>query len=567
MRPRAGGVVALAGGAMLLAGGCGDRDAPSVEEEPAVADSAWFADATTALGIDFVHGSGRETNPLFPEIMGGGAALVDLTGDGMADAYLIQSGSLRHPGSEAARNRLYVNRGDGTFEDRTDGSGADDRGYGIGVTAGDYDNDGRMDLYVTNYGGNTLLRNLGDGRFEDTTEHAGVGNDRWGTSAAFLDMDADGDLDLFVTNYVNWSIENEITCRNSLGEPDYCLPTNYGAPTRDTLYRNEGDGTFTDTSDDAGFADAFGYGLGVVCGDFDLDGRTDIFVANDTMFNQLWLNNGDGTFTDDALIMGCAVDENGITKAGMGVMAVDYDDDGDLDVLVVNLQRQSDSYYRNDGGLFTDRTAAIGLGAGSIGYTRFGMGLLDFDNDGRLDYFLANGRVEMALEPPTADPYAETNLLFRGEAGGRLVEVEPKGGTTKVLIHTSRAAAFADVDGDGALDILVGNRDGPAKLLLNRAGRGQSWISIRALEEHGRDALGATVSLSAGERRITRDVRAAFSYCSASDPVVHVGLGHLDAATDVRVLWPDGREDAFGDLKAGQHWTLTHGGEARAVAR
>jgi hypothetical protein len=357
---------------MLLAGGCGDRDAPSVEEEPAVADSAWFADATTALGIDFVHGSGRETNPLFPEIMGGGAALVDLTGDGMADAYLIQSGSLRHPGSEAARNRLYVNRGDGTFEDRTDGSGADDRGYGIGVTAGDYDNDGRMDLYVTNYGGNTLLRNLGDGRFEDTTEHAGVGNDRWGTSAAFLDMDADGDLDLFVTNYVNWSIENEITCRNSLGEPDYCLPTNYGAPTRDTLYRNEGDGTFTDTSDDAGFADAFGYGLGVVCGDFDLDGRTDIFVANDTMFNQLWLNNGDGTFTDDALIMGCAVDENGITKAGMGVMAVDYDDDGDLDVLVVNLQRQSDSYYRNDGGLFTDRTAAIGLGAGSIGYTGWG---------------------------------------------------------------------------------------------------------------------------------------------------------------------------------------------------
>ena len=541
--------------AMLAAalGGCAGDDSGGRSSPPAApADpNAWLQDVAKASGLDFTHVSGHRERPYFPEIMGGGGALFDMDGDGDLDAYLVQSGSLYEPGSEAARNRLFRNRGDGTFEDVTDGSGADDRGYGMGVAVGDHDDDGDPDLYVTNYGPNVLLRNDGDGRFTDVTDAAGVGDDGWGVSAAFVDLDADGDLDLFLVNYVVWSMETELDCKNSLGELDYCLPTNYQAPGRDTLYRNDG-GTFVDASESAGLGAAFGYGLGTVCTDFDGDGLPDIFVANDSVFNQLWMNQGGLVFEEDALLRGCAVDEDGFMKAGMGVMAIDYDDDGDRDLLVVNLERQSDSYYENDGGFFSDRSAVVGLGAVSRRFTRFGAGFHDFDDDGWLDLYLANGRVLSSPEPEGPDPYAEVNLLLRGGPDRKLTEVSLIGGTSEPLAYTSRGAAFGDVDGDGGVDVLVVNRDGPAQLLRNVKDDRGNWIAFRVRERSGRNALGAIVEVKLGDRTISRDVISAYSYIAASDPAVHVGLGEAAGVDEVTVRWVDGEEQSFGALEGGR---------------
>jgi len=392
------------------------------------AGAAWFVESARAAGLDFTFRSGHRERYLMPEIMAGGAALFDADGDGDLDAYLVQAGEVE--GDPAARppNQLFRNRGDGTFDDITAESGAGDRGYGFGVTAGDYDNDGRTDLYVTNLGPNTLLRNLGGGKFAAVPGAGGAAGDDWSASAAFLDYERDGDLDLFVANYLAWSLAIERPCVNESGAPDYCSPKSYGAPAPDRLYRNDGDGTFADVSDEAGLGAAFGNGLGVAPGDFDGDGWVDVFVANDGTPNQLWVNNGDGTFTDQAPMLGVAVDENGKAKAGMGTDAADVDDDGDLDLLVVN-------------------------------------------------------------------------------------------------------------------------RDAPAHLLKNvAAGRDPSrrhWIRLRVLDEHGRDALGARVTLTAGERTLTREVHSAFSYQSASDPRVHIGLGAPAAIGPVTVRWPDGATETF----------------------
>ena len=540
-------VLALAAAGCSPAGGPGDSPLDAgPRPEP------WFEDVSTSSGLDFVHRSGHRERHLFPEIIGGGVALFDMDGDGDLDAYLVQSGSLEEPGGAGGANRLFANRGDGTFEDITAGSGADDRGYGMGVAAGDYDNDGDVDLYVTNFGPNVLLRNEGDGRFSDRSTEAGVDEPSWGTSTAFLDYDADGDLDLFVANYVNWSIGIEQDCYNPAGLLDYCLPTNYGAPALDRLFRNDGDGTFTDVSVDVGLQTAFGNGLGVVAGDFDGDGRVDVFVANDTMMNQLWLNLGDEGFRDESLLRGCALDEHGLAKAGMGVAAEDYDADGDLDLMVVNLEGQTDSFFLNEAGFFVDHTGRAGLGATSRKYTRFGIGLIDFDNDGTLDLYEANGRVIRSPEADTADAYAEPNMLFRGDGRGGFAEIEPLGGTAQPLVATGRAAAFGDLDGDGGVDVVVLNRDGPVHVLRNvHAARG-NWLGLRVVDEHGRDALGAQVTMTVGGRKLSRGVRAAYGYCASSDPRVHVGLGAATAAENVTVRWPDGTTRSFGTLKANQ---------------
>jgi hypothetical protein len=553
--------VALA--AALSAFGCGAEPG-----EPASAPEApapWFTETAGPAGLAFTHDSGHRGRFLFPECVCGGAALFDMDGDGDLDAYLVQSGAVLAAPGERPGNRLFRNRGDGSFEDATEGSGADDRGYGIGAAAGDYDNDGDADLYVLNLGPNVLLRNDGGGRFTDVAAASGTGDPGWGVSAAFLDYDADGDLDLYVVNYIHWSPEAERDCY-SLGKPDYCEPVGYSAPARDTLYRNDGDGSFTDVSERAGLSAAFGNGMGVVCGDFDGDGRIDIFVANDQMQNQLWLNRGDGAFRDAAAERGVAVDRDGAVKAGMGCDAADLDDDGDLDLLVVNLHNQSDSLFRNEGAYFSDRTGAAGLASASRPYTRFGLGFADFDNDGRLDVFQANGRVRRLAQTWSADPYAEPNTLLAGAADGRFVPV-PGGGTSPPLAATSRAAAFGDVDNDGRIDVLVANRDGPAHLLRNVAPGTGRWIMFRVLEEHGRDALGATVTLSAGTRRLRRDVHGAYSYAAASDPRVHVGLGAVTEVRDVQVRWIDGTSESFGDFPAGRVVTLRQGRTRSAAAR
>jgi hypothetical protein len=528
--------------------------------------AAWFEEVASHRGLTFTYLSGHTDRHYLPEIMGGGAALLDMDNDSDLDVYLVQAGDLLNPSGNRPGNRLFRNRGDGSFEDATKGSGADVRGYGMGATAGDYDNDGDTDLYVTNLGPNVLLRNDGGGRFTDVTAVARVGDPRWSTSAAFFDYDADGDLDLYVANYINWSAAGELDCYSLTGVPDYCAPKNYNSPNPDTLYRNEGGGVFTDVSVRAGLGTAFGNGLGVVPGDFDGDGRLDIFVANDGMPNQLWLNRAQGRFEDVALIRGVAVDLDGKAKAGMGVHATDVDDDGDLDVLVVNLDGESDSFYRNNREYFSDDTAAVGLRIASRPFTRFGMALLDFDNDGRLDLYEANGRVGKQSELYSADPFAEPSLVLRGTPSGRFEEVTPRGGTSAPLVATSRAAAFGDLDNDGGLDVVVVNRDAPAYLLRNVVGSRGHWIIFRVVDEHGRDALGATVTLSTGGRRLRRDVMPAYSYLASNDPRVHVGLGSDARVADVNVRWVDGHVESFGEFEADRIIVLRRGAGRRETS-
>ncbi|MEM7306314.1 MAG: CRTAC1 family protein [Planctomycetota bacterium] len=533
--------------------------APVTEPEPQPSGPAWFSEEAAARGLDFRHVSGHEKGRyLMPEIMGGGAALLDVEDDGDLDAYLVQSGLLVGDRAASPGNQLFLNGGDGTFRDATAASGAGERGYGMGVACGDVDGDGRVDLYVTNTGPNALLVNAGEARFRDATVAAGVGDDGFGASAAFVDYDRDGDLDLIALNYVHWSVDTELDCFNQQGSPDYCSPQTYDNPARDVFYRNRGDGTFEDATAAVGLGDAIGTGLGLASGDFNADGLQDVFVANDGMPDHLWVNQGDGTFRDDAFFAGCAVDQDGRSKAGMGVTVGDVDDDGDLDLLVCNLANQTDSFFRNEGGTFRDSTGFAGLGMASRPFTRFGMAWIDFDQDGQLDLYQANGRVNRQSRPFGDDPFSEPNLLFRGD-GTRFREVLPRGGTEQQLIATSRAAAFGDVDGDGAVDVLVVNKDAPAHLLINAAPERGNWILLRVRGASGADAIGATVTLRVGERTVTRDVRAAYSYQASNDPRIHVGLGGATLIEGVSVAWPDGARESYGAFDANAVVVLERG--------
>jgi hypothetical protein len=540
--------------AVTLVMACGAE--PPRSPQQLASDLPWFEDQAAASGLVFRHTSGHGERFLLPEIMGGGAALFDMDGDGDLDAYLVQSGDVTSPTKKGSGNRLFRNRGDGRFDDVTSGSGAAVEGYGMGVAAGDYDNDGDIDLYVTNLGNNVLLQNDGSGRFGDVTRAAGVAGSGWSTSALFVDYDNDGWLDLFVTRYIDWSPSSELECFSLTGVADYCAPRNYDAPTSDLLFHNQRDGTFRDVSARVGLQAAIGNGLGLVAADFDANGWIDIFVANDGTPNHLWTNQGDGRFVDTALIAAVAIDMDGAPKAGMGVHAADVDDDGDTDLLVVNLDTESDSFFRNEGRFFVDDTAVVGLRTASRRFTRFGMAMLDFDNDGHLDLYEANGRVGLQSERFSDDPYAEPNILLRGTSGPRFDEVRPHGGTPLPLVATSRAAAFGDIDNDGGIDILVANRDAAPYLLRNVvAGRGH-WIAFRVVDEHGRDAIGAELSVSYGTRQVRRDVRAGYSYLASNDPRVHVGLGAETRVNSVAVRWPNGRRATVGPFDVDRTVTI-----------
>jgi len=530
---------------------------PSSENEDAEDQTSdqppWFKQIADERGLEFVHDSGqRGERLLMPETICGGVAVLDAENDGDLDVYLIQSGDAAATEQNTKGNKFFVNDGNGSFTEATASSGLGDTGYGNGVTTGDFNNDGFMDIYVTNLGANVLYQNTGDTdtpRFTDITRQAGVGGDAYSASAAFVDYDRDGDLDLFVTNYIHWSPEAELDCFTNNGLPDYCSPNSYDAPARDTLYRNNDDGTFTDVSVDADIDASYGNGLGVACADFNQDGWIDIFVANDQREDQLWINQQDGTFVDEAQRLGVAVDGKGAAKAGMGVDVIDYDYDGDRDLLVVNLRNETDSFFTNHGSYFVDDTGRIGLGFATRTRTRFGVGFIDFNHDGFLDLYEAAGRVQWAAKQYTDDIYAEPNVLLRGTDTGRLEPVAPAGGTRERLIHTSRGAAFGDIDNDGGVDTIVTNRDSTPYLLKNIVADRGNRIMFDIRNEHGSPAIGATLRCRVNDRRITRDVRTAYSYCSANDPRVHIGLGEAQSIHDVSVQWVDGSTTQFDDVR------------------
>ncbi|MBI70095.1 MAG: hypothetical protein CMJ38_08945 [Phycisphaerae bacterium] len=530
---------------ILLIVGCSE---PAVEQTSKSPENSkrWFVDEAEQMhvAIPWVSGDSGEFN--MPEIIGGGGAVLDYDKDGDLDLYIVQGGSLST--DTTLSNKLYRND-DAKFTDVTDSSGTGDLGYGMGVATGDYNNDGFVDLYVTNVGPNVLLKNNGDGTFSDVTEIAGVGDEGWGASTVFADFDQDGDLDLYVINYLVWSYGLELTCYNEKGLQDYCSPTNYMAPARDTLYQNNGDGTFTDVSESAGLGSRFGTGLGVLCQDYTGDGLVDIFVANDGMPDQLWLNKGDFTFVDVAPLRGCALDDEGIAKAGMGVTTDDFDFDGDFDIIVCNLTGESDSLYRNDGEFFTDVTAKHGIRTSTRHATRFGLGLVDFDNDGFLDLFEANGRVQQIGSPYGEDPFAEPNHLLKGSmAGWRVVHDD-----AVKDIATSRGAVFADFNNDGKMDVYVINRDEQSQLLVNVHDNAHQFAQLEVLNSNGAPALGAIVQCEVGDHTVTKSVQTAYSYLTANDPRVHIGLGEERQLLNVTIQWIDGGRTNFGDLEAGQH--------------
>jgi hypothetical protein len=475
------------------------------------------------------------------------------------------------PAGQPLRSRLYRNdltvAADGTrrlaFTDVTEASRIDERGYGMGVASGDFDNDGFPDLYVNNLGENRLWRNRGDGTFEDLTAAAGVGEARLSVSSAFLDYDRDGHLDLFVANYVDFRPEENRPCYAPSSARDYCSPKVYPALS-DTLYRNRGDGTFEDVSARARIAAEIGTALGAISADFNGDGWLDVLVANDGMPDHLWVNQKDGTFLNDALMAGVAVNREGKATASMGVDAGDLDGDGDEDVFITNLMGETNTLFANDGqGWFEDHTVQSGLAAPSKAFTSFGTGFLDFDNDGDLDIFVASGAVNIILTQVQAgDPYPlrQPKHLFRNRGNGTFEEVTGEAGAVLQVPEVSRGVAFGDLDNDGDTDVVVVSNNGPARLLLNQLGARQRWAGLDLREGHGREALGALLAAELpGGRTLWRRVRSDGSYASARDPRLLLGLGDGGAIEALRIFWPDGSAEAFPGPEAGRYHTLRQG--------
>ena len=562
--------------AVLLA--CGEADGGADESTAAHAPAPAFVERASEAGLDFVHRNGALGEYNYPELLVGGGALLDFDDDGLLDVYLVQSGpvpgALGNAGalpstggaaSDRPGNRLFRNLGDGAFEDVTEAAGVGDTGYGAAATAADYDRDGLVDLYVMNVGTNRLYRNLGGGSFKDATARAGVGDPAWSSGGVFFDYDGDLDLDLFVVNYVVWSAARERPCLGPNGLRNYCNPAEY-PPAPDTLYRNDGDGRFADASEAAGIRSVAGPGLGAVAADFDGDGLVDLYVANDQAANHLWLNRGDGTFREDALARGAALNELGQPEAGMGIAVADPDGDGDLDLFLTHLSGETNTFYRNDGGgFFLDETDELRLGGVSKPYTGFGTSWFDYDGDGILDLFVANGKVTPG--DTAAFDYREPNQLLRGTASGRYEDVSAAAGAAFELLEVSRGAALGDLDNDGDVDVLLVNNEGPARLLRNEVGSSRSWLIVDLCGGgvFDRSAIGARVAVQAGGGSWTRYARSARSFAVANDPRVHFGLGDAARVDRLEVRWPDGGVTERADVEVNRILRLlAPGGEAPA---
>ena len=524
------------------------------------AEPLTFEDRAAAAGLDFVHQNGASFARQLPETMSGGVALLDYDCDGRLDVYCVQGGTFPPAPDAPLGDRLFRNKGDGTFEDATERSGLSKLagGYGHGVAVGDVDNDGDPDFFVTRWRRYALYRNRGDGTFEDATEAFGLGGDRgWPTSAAFADLDGDGDLDLYVCHYLEWNPGNPRLCRDeSTGRNHYCNPADFPALS-DRLFRNE-DGRFSDVTKSAGIVDRDGRGLGVLAADLDDDGRVDLFVANDMSPAYLWRNMGDMRFEEVGQAAGLAVNADGQAMAGIGVACGDVDGDGRLDVVQTNFFGEATRLYRNlGGGLFTDVTTASGLEVSSRDRLGFGVALVDLDDDGFLDLATANGHVN---DGTPRFPHAMRAQVFRGLERGRFRDVTDSSGASLSVERLGRGLASGDIDGDGRVDLLLLGQNEPLAYLRNESRRDGRFLSLR-LEGRvsNRDGVGARVIVSgAFERKVLQRVGGG-SYQSAPGPWLHVGLGKSTEPVQVEIRWPSGRVDRFDRLHVDSDYRIVEG--------
>ena len=524
-----------------------------------------FVDVAKSSGIDFKHDNAATAEKYLIETMGSGCGWLDYDQNGLFDLYLVNGAATKaYKPKTPLRSALYRNNGDGSFTDVTEAAGVGAEGlFGMGVAVGDYDNDGYPDLFVCGYGRCILYRNNRDGTFTDVTKKAGVANEgRWASSAAWFDYDNDGRLDLLVTNYVDWSPENNFYCGDQgPGMRSYCHPDDFhGQPP--TLFHNNGDGTFTDVSRASGVGLKPGNGLGVVTFDYDGDGWQDIFISNDSMANFLFHNNHDGTFTESAYLEGVAVSGDGAAEAGMGTDAAVLRKNGRMDLIVTHLDLQLARLYRNMGELgFEDATFASKISYATYHMSGFGARFFDYDNDGATDLFIANGHVLDNVERYHADTrYAEPKLMFRNNENGVFENVSAQLGEAFILPCVSRGAAVCDFDNDGDLDVLVNNNGGSPQLLRNDGGNANHWVEILLVgTKSNRDGVGAKVMVTAGDLVLQGERKGGMSYQSAQDPRLHFGLGSRDKIDGIEIRWPSGAVTKLADVAADQIIAIEEG--------
>ena len=519
-----------------------------------------FRDEAEKRGLVFTYDPHAKGDLFIGDTMGGGVALFDFDNDGDLDVYLVGGCLLPvDPKNLVAPNKLFRNKGDGTFEDVTGPAKVGGRGYGMGATVGDYDGDGHEDLFITGLGSTLLYRNKGDGTFEDVTAKAGVSSGRWSTASGFADLDDDGDLDIVVVTYVEVDPSKVPDCRDQLNKPIHCPPTRFPAQV-DHLFRNNGDGTFTDVAASAGLNVPKGDGLGLAIADFDQDGRLDLFVANDTEPNFLFRNLGGLKFEEVGVASGVALDGSGRATASMGVVADDLDGDGLIDLFHTNFNNEPNTFLKGLGsGLFRDATAEVGLDAPSRPMTGFGVNALDVDNDGRLDLFVANGHVDD--QPWFQIPMAQSPQLFEGGRGGRFRLVPPEPDSYFARKVVGRGSACGDLDGDGKLDLVVVHRGEPVSLLRNVSQGGRPFAIRLKGRKTGRQPVGAKVTGRVGGKTIARWVATGTSYLACDDPTLWIGAGSEPTIERLEVTWPGGRIQGWSNLKTNAIYELIEGGE------
>lgn len=532
-----------------------------------------FVDATATAGIAFRHVDGRTGQKFLIETLGSGALFFDYNADGNLDLYIVNATHI--PPSiqtethiHAAQNSLYHNNGDGTFTDITHTAGVGDTGYGVGCAAADINSDGYPEIYVTNYGApNRLYHNNGDGTFTDITEKAGVGDERWGTGCAFLDYNLDGHIDLYVVNYMQFSV-TENPGWITRGVRTYCSPVDQMERTRfvsepDILYRNNGDGTFTDVTKAAGISHR-ALGLAVAVGDYDNDNAPDLHIANDMEPDLFYQNNGDGTFTEIADLNGTGYDENGIPGSGMGSAFGDYDNDGYLDLVVSNAPAQPVLLYHNEKTqFFTDVSFASGIGAATLPYFKWAVDFLDYNNDGRLDIFVANGHLQDNIADFSDATYAQLDLLFQNNSQGkthRFTDVSAEVGLTQLPKKVGRGAAFGDYDNDGDIDIFLNHSNQTATLLRNDGGNSKNYLTIQTIgTQSNASGIGTKIIVKIGTRTLYREVHSGSSYLSQNDLRVHFGLGQHKQIDMLELRWPSGHTEQFFDVKVNQILRIKEG--------